>query len=117
MTAPAVAPATSKTPAEIAALKRNWLADPCWDIEDTEGFEAHRDELQEWRFSLEIEAQQRQERLVRDRAFTLGVSGNLALAGVILHLEQRIRDFERRVSELEAQRPAAISISEELARR
>lgn len=35
----------SKTPEELAALKANWLHDPVWDIEDTEGFEAHRDEL------------------------------------------------------------------------
>ena len=34
-----------KTPQEIQDLKDNWLADPCWDIEDTEGFEAHREEL------------------------------------------------------------------------
>ena len=30
---------------EIEALKRSWERDPTWDIEDTEGFEAYRDEL------------------------------------------------------------------------
>ncbi len=30
---------------EIGALKRNWNRDPSWDIEDTEGFEDHREEL------------------------------------------------------------------------
>jgi hypothetical protein len=34
-----------RTPEEIELLKSNWLKDPCWDIEETEGFEAHRDEL------------------------------------------------------------------------
>lgn len=35
----------TKTPEEIQALKDSWLRDPIWDIEDTEGFEAHREEL------------------------------------------------------------------------
>lgn len=33
------------TPEEIEALKKNWMADPCWDIEDTEGFEAYKEDL------------------------------------------------------------------------
>lgn len=35
----------AKHRAEVEALKASWLRDPCWDIEDTEGFEAFRDEL------------------------------------------------------------------------
>ena len=42
-----------KTREEVEALKRNWLEDPCWDIEDTEGFEEYAVELRgyhvEWR--------------------------------------------------------------------
>lgn len=34
-----------KTPSEIADLKRQWLRDPCWVIETTEGFEEHWEEL------------------------------------------------------------------------
>lgn len=37
-----------KTAEEIEHLKSNWFADPCWDIEETEGFEAHRAELLEY---------------------------------------------------------------------
>jgi hypothetical protein len=44
-----VEPTAVKTPEEIAELKRQWIHDGCWDIEDTEGFEAHRDELVAWR--------------------------------------------------------------------
>ena len=33
---------------EIEALQRNWYKDPCWDIEDSEGFEAHREELKQF---------------------------------------------------------------------
>lgn len=35
----------SKTVEEIEALKRNWIADPLWDIENTEGFEEYAAEL------------------------------------------------------------------------
>lgn len=35
-----------KTTEEIEDLKRQWLDDPCWDIADTKGFEAHKEELQ-----------------------------------------------------------------------
>lgn len=57
----------SKTRAEIEALKANWLGDPCWDIEETEGFEAHRSEL--YTFRLEQENNNMSARLdVRDRA-------------------------------------------------
>lgn len=34
-----------KTEEQIEKLKESWLKDPCWDIEDTEGFEDHVDEL------------------------------------------------------------------------
>ena len=30
---------------EVEELKRHWKKDPCWDIEDTEGFEQYREEL------------------------------------------------------------------------
>ncbi len=34
-----------KTRDEVENLKRNWLTDPCWDIEDTRGFEDYYFEL------------------------------------------------------------------------
>lgn len=37
----------------IDKLKENWKKDPCWDIEDTEGFENHREELLAWRIEYE----------------------------------------------------------------
>ena len=42
-----------KTPAEIATLKSSWYADGGWDLEDSEGFEAHRDELLAYRKQVE----------------------------------------------------------------
>lgn len=40
-----------KTRRDIENLKRAWLTDPLWDLEDTEGFEAHAAELQEFRLT------------------------------------------------------------------
>jgi len=34
-----------KTREELQNLKRQWGDDPCWDLEETEGFEEYRDEL------------------------------------------------------------------------
>lgn len=42
-----------KTEEEVRALKVNWQADPMWDIEDTEGFEEHREELLAFRQKCE----------------------------------------------------------------
>ena len=44
-----------KSREELESLKRNWLRDPCWDIEETEGFEEHREELLAYRKICEDE--------------------------------------------------------------
>jgi hypothetical protein len=40
---------------QINDLKANWLKDPCWDIENTEGFEDHEEELLSYRKEVEAE--------------------------------------------------------------
>jgi hypothetical protein len=37
----------------IGLLKEQWLRDPCWAIEETEGFEDHREELLAYRLEQE----------------------------------------------------------------
>ena len=44
-----------KTREDVENLKENWLRDPCWDIEDTEGFEGYYDELLAFRLEKEAE--------------------------------------------------------------
>jgi hypothetical protein len=44
-----------RTGAEIEELKAQWIRDPCWDIETTEGFEAHHFELRKFRRATEAE--------------------------------------------------------------
>lgn len=38
---------------EVDKLKQDWLADPCWDIWDTEGFEDYQKELEEFQETQE----------------------------------------------------------------
>jgi hypothetical protein len=42
-----------KTQDEIYELKRSWALDPCWDIEDTEGFENYKEDLLAFRVACE----------------------------------------------------------------
>lgn len=77
-----------KSKEEIESLKRNWESDPCWDIEGTEGFEAHSDELLAHR--LKAEAQWSQERYdeIDRKATQLRCSHELA--EYIMGLERRL---------------------------
>jgi hypothetical protein len=53
-----------KTRDEVEDLKRQWLQDPIWDLEDSgEGFEAYHDELLAFRLEKEAEW----ERLIEER--------------------------------------------------
>lgn len=44
-----------KTREEVEELKRQWKKDPTWDIYETEGFEAYRDELVAYQTQMENE--------------------------------------------------------------
>lgn len=46
---------TMKTREELNGLKEQWVADPCWDIETTEGFEEYQAELLQFRLDTEAE--------------------------------------------------------------
>jgi hypothetical protein len=49
-----------RTEEELQLLKNNWLQDGSWDIENTEGFEAHHDQLLAWRQEQERSWEERQ---------------------------------------------------------
>lgn len=44
-----------KTREEVEKLKRDWVYDPCWDIETTDGFEEYKDELKAFSEEKRIE--------------------------------------------------------------
>jgi len=65
---------------EIERLKHNWVMDSCWDLEDTEGFEDHREELLDYRHRMEARwAEQKQARLEADPVYQ--ATQHLAEAG------------------------------------
>jgi hypothetical protein len=69
---------SKKTREEVEKLKKDWLKDSCWDIEDTEGFEEYKEELLQYR--LKCEAEWELERIKREKetdeqARKLGVEG------------------------------------------
>lgn len=93
-----------KTREDVDTLKRNWLSDPCYDITDIEGFEEYEAELVV--FAQEQEALWAARRAARDaeakaivlaKAGDLGIPGNIALAGYVMALEQRISQLEARL--------------------
>ena len=59
---------TERTAEEIKKLKDGWLKDPCWDIEDTSGFEAHQNELQSFRILHESKWKAEREEKANRRA-------------------------------------------------
>jgi hypothetical protein len=63
---------STKTIEEIDALKLNWIKDPCWDIEETEGFEDHREELLTFRQKIEKEAHARVDRMNEEKKDWIG---------------------------------------------
>lgn len=44
-----------KTKEELEKLKEDWRRNPCWDIEETEGFEEYHDQLHSFRLEYEKE--------------------------------------------------------------
>lgn len=88
------------TELEINNLKADWTQEPIWDIEETEGFEEHREELR--RFHDEMSARWESERRERDLATAarVGLDGNAEVGAMLNALLSRIADLENQVKEL-----------------
>ena len=84
-----------KYPSEIESLKYQWTISPVWLIEETKGFEAHKEELKAYRLEKEGEWNKYATRRLLEKAQSLGISNNLALAEYILYLEDRIDSLYR----------------------
>jgi len=83
-----------KTEKEIRDLKRCWRNDPCWDIEDTEGFEAHKQELLAFRLQCKKEWDEAYNARLDEKAKELGCIGNRQLASYVIGLEMRLKALE-----------------------
>ena len=88
-----------KTRQEVDVLKMSWLCDPVWDIEDTEGFEEHKDELLKFRQAREEEWRAIRYNRLLLKSKALGIRGNIKLADCIEQLENRIKSLEEKEEE------------------
>lgn len=96
---------TESTREDVEILKADWVADPIWDLEETEGFKEYHDELKafsdakkaEWEAQREQQEQKRIAEIHR-KAATLECS--FAVAQYITGLEGRIKHLERQVDAL-----------------
>lgn len=88
-----------KTREDVELLKRQWLTDPAWDIEATEGFEAYHAELLIWRELQEYKWEERRTATLQSKAEELSIS--LPMAKYVLALETTIASLRERVEKLE----------------
>ena len=84
-----------KNKQELNELKSNWLLDPSWDIEQTEGFSEHYNELLNFRLEKEEGWERDRQRLISEKATKLKISNELA--EYILTLEFRLNVLECKV--------------------
>lgn len=83
------------TKMDVEDLKSQWVADPIWDIESTEGFEEHYDELVAFREAKQIEWDRLRSEKIQGIAEKLNCSPELVvfidgLIGRIDRLEERL---------------------------
>ena len=88
------------TAEELQALKDNWRLDPCWDIEDTEGFEYHYDELKEYRLSCEAEWNRMREAKEIKEASEMGIQTNPLLYKYLKGVEFEISELKEELAKL-----------------
>jgi hypothetical protein len=95
----------SKTQEEIQKLKAGWMKDPCWDIEMTEGFEDHVDELRAFRKEQElewqIEAEERAARRERVVEIGTGITGRM-LSESLFTFEEIENDVAKAIRKTES---------------
>lgn len=80
------------TPEEIDRLKQSWRADPCWDIEDTDGFSAYYDELKA--YHEQMREQWRRERYDEIDSKATALRCSFELAEYLMRLEARINRLD-----------------------
>lgn len=77
---------------EIERLKEEWSRDPTWDIEDTPGYEEHREELAAWSEAKHEEWERKRiEKFLAD-ANRIGCAENPQLAEYVFDLERRLTE-------------------------
>lgn len=85
---------------KVESLKENWLKDPCWNIENTEGFEEFYDELRLFRLKQEIRWKNEYRLKCIRKSVDLGFFPNEQIGEYIINLENRLKNLEEKVNNL-----------------
>jgi hypothetical protein len=85
----------------IDELKQQWLRDPAFQLEGSEGYEAYFDELLEFSKNAEAENAKRHRERMQSRSEMLGIPGNIALIQYIENLEYTIQSIQSRIDNIE----------------
>ncbi len=85
---------------EVEALKAQYVADPIWEIWDTEGFEDDHDELLEWAEKQEAFWERQNNERKQKRATAIG--STLAMIELIEKLEYQLARAQERLDRLES---------------
>jgi polyhydroxyalkanoate synthesis regulator phasin len=83
-----------KTREDVEFLKSNWISDPCWDLEVTEGFEEYSNELLKFRKMMEGRWQKDYNEMIQSIAQKYRCSNELA--EYIYGLEIRLEKIENK---------------------
>lgn len=83
-----------KTREDVEDLKHKWKQDPCWDIEETEGFEEYRDELKAFRLNTEAKWKSDQEENIKQLCTKYNC--NREMLELLQSLQHRIEVLELR---------------------
>lgn len=88
---------------ELNALKRKWMADPSFKIEDTAGFEDHYDELRLWRETVTQFYTEEGAKAVRllNLSATMDEPGNFVLANLIDQLQAKDAEMAGKLAQAE----------------
>jgi hypothetical protein len=84
-----------KSKQELDDLKANWEEDPNWDIENTEGFEEHKEELLAYR--LMRQKMWEDEARVRIKQYAELFKCSEGLVCKLMALETRVQALEERL--------------------
>jgi hypothetical protein len=84
----------SKTEVELLELKFGWKKDPCWDIEETEGFENYKEELLEYRLECEKIWEEKYIDKVSEFGKKNGLTADFKTLEFFMRLENRINKIE-----------------------
>lgn len=80
----------------IEKLKIDWRRDPEWNIEETEGFAAHKEELLIFRLQTEIANRESYEKRTAIQLQRLGLGNSETLLYYLQKLEERIERIENK---------------------